>query len=860
MEETFVDRCRDARRRGAAATADFLARASGDAMMNGVRERLADPPTRPAMFYWQDVRYALRLLTRSPVFTLITVLVLGGGLALGVFTFSFLHTAMLRPLPVPDGARIVRVNQVQGRSTGGIDVADLAELRPALTALTEVGAYTTRGLVLGVEGQRRILEATAADWRVFEFTRTPAAIGRTFRPGDAEPGAEPVIVLGHRAWRVTFGADSAIVGGRVVLDGAPARVIGVMPERYGFPVASEAWVPLGRDVLDVHTRGRQEVGVYARLAAGASIERAEAELALAFERLRRARPADATEEGEGVPPPRLEVQTFPMAQMGDEGPLVFAVLNLLALLILLLACVNVTNLLLARANERTRETAVRLALGASRRRLIMQSMWESVVLCVLGGALATVLAGWGLRFIDRWARTNMEANLAFWWSWGLDHTTLLAVGAFVTATLAALGGVVARRATRTNVNVVLQDGSARSGGRREGRVARALVVTQVATVSVLMFFGALSAIVAYRVANVDFGYDTHDLLSSGVELPAERYATAERRGMLFRTLHDELARSPSIEGVVLRTRLADLGDPGGAFEIGDGRTHVAGAPPRAYVQAVLGSLGTIGIELAHGRELDGRDREGSVPVAVVSRALAARHWPGRSAIGERIRLVGLGGEEEWRTVVGIVGDVLHGNPLSRDRSAEAIYVPLPQADAAWAAILFRHRGDPIAAQVALHETVAAADPLLSASTVMTFEEVLDQIGLIARSVTKLFALCFGFALLLAVTGTYGLMARSIGQRTREIGVRRALGATDATIVRLLLGQGGRQVGIGALIALPAILAVGVGFSAFVPIGVGTTVATALLVTTAIAAVVLAATYIPTRRAIGVPVRDALGGE
>jgi ABC-type antimicrobial peptide transport system permease subunit len=229
-------------------------------------------------------------------------------------------------------------------------------------------------------------------------------------------------------------------------------------------------------------------------------------------------------------------------------------------------------------------------------------------------------------------------------------------------------------------------------------------------------------------------------------------------------------------------------------------------------------------------------------------------------VGRRIRLVGLGDGEGWRTIVGVVGDVIHGNPLSRDRSAEAVYVPLAQTDAGAAAILFRHRGDPVAAQVALHEAVAAADPLLAAAPVMTFEEALDTMALIARSVSELFALCFGFALLLAVTGTYGLMARSIGQRTRELGVRRALGATDASIVRLLLAQGGRQAGVGALIALPPILAIGVGFSVFVPIGAGLTAATALLVTATIASVVLAATYVPTRRAVRISPSEALWRE
>ena len=546
-----------------------------------------------------------------------------------------------------------------------------------------------------------------------------------------------------------------------------------------------------------------------------------------------------------------------MAQIGERGPLVLAVLNTLAGLILLLACINVMNLLLARANERARETALRLALGAPRARLIMQSLWETIILCVSGGVLATAIAIWGLTAINAWAQSHLQGNLVFWWVWGFDRMVLLSAGAFVTLTIAVLGSVVSLRATNLELNAVLQEGGLRGGGRKEGRIARALVVTQVATVSVLMFFGSMSAIVAQRVANVDLGYDTRNLLSASVELP-DHYAGAESRGLFFQQAQERLTSSAAIDGVVLRAGLAEMPSAAGEVTLLD-RSETT-LPARAYILAVLGPLTPLGHDLHEGRFFDTRDIETTGAAAIVSASFAAQHWPGTSPLGKQLRLTGLSDNEPARTVVGVVSDVLLGNPLSRDRSGLAVYIPLRQSQATGASVLFRHRGDLRAAEVAFHQTITGLDPLIAPSNVQSFDEVLAKTSLMARSVATLFGACFAFALLLAVSGTYGLMARAIGRRTREIGIRRALGATDRTILALLLGQGGRQLGIGALVALPLTLLIAWAFSSFFPIALGLSVSTALLVSVAITIVVLLATWVPTRRAVALPPREALWRE
>ncbi|MEO7362747.1 MAG: ABC transporter permease [Gemmatimonadaceae bacterium] len=861
MEETFVDQLRQARVDGAVTLFVLLMTSAVDCISNGWRERFVPQPKGSGMFHWMDVRYAFRLLRRSPLFSLLTVLVLSGGLGLAIFTFSFLHTAMLKPLPLPNGDRIVSIRQELGPRTMPVDAADIASIRNSARQLTELGAYTTQEFLLGSDEHPRVIQATVGEWGMFGFTRTQAMLGRTFSRDDATIGAEPVIVLSHRLWRAAFGADTAVVGRTVLLSNVSTRVLGVMPDGYGFPVASEAWVPLDNNAIATAKFGESQLFVYGRLAPQATAEEAHAELRLLFKRAREQDRVQATGEQARVIAEQnttvdVSLNTFPMAQIGDEGPMLLAVLNVLAGLILLLACINVTNLLLARSNERVRETAVRLALGAPRSRLVMQSMWESVILCVAGGAVATAIAAWGLESINAWTKANLDGNMAFWWVWGLDRSAIIAAGLFVTAAIALLGIVVSGRATSLQFVEVLKDGSARSGSRREGRVVRVLVMTQVATVSVLMFFGVLSGIVAYRVSNVYVGFDTNHLLSTIIDLDGAAYEKPEVRNMFATSVRNALAQAPSIGSVLTRTDLGVINDESGVMTISGATTEGSSSSPRSYVQALEGDLAALGMTMRSGRMFDSRDAMGSAPVAIVSQALADRYFPGASPIGRQVRLV-LDSAAKWRTIIGVSSNIILGAPLSPNRSDIAAFVPVQQASPRYVAFLFKHRGDEQLAQATLYRTLHALDATMLPPDVRSYDEILQKSSLIATSTAKLFAACFAFALLLAVSGTYGLMARTIGQRTREIGVRRALGASDASVLRLLLRQGGMQLGLGVLISLPLMLIVGIGFGKFFPIGILATVGSALLVGTTIVAVVLLATYVPTRRAVGVELRDAL---
>jgi hypothetical protein len=338
--------------------------------------------------------------------------------------------------------------------------------------------------------------------------------------------------------------------------------------------------------------------------------------------------------------------------------------------------------------------------------------------------------------------------------------------------------------------------------------------------------------------------------------PTDRYPDAQARARLYQSVLDRLTERAEIDGAALRRTLADIGTARGEIEIGtDDRGGAAGSRPRAHVIAAFGSLTALGVELQGGRFFGAEDREPATRTALVSRAMAELYWPGRSPLGEQVTFTGLG-ESEPRTVVGIVSDVVLGDPLARHRSSVGAYVPLPQMAVTAAGVMLRHRGNEQAARIAYQETMTVLDPLL-VTEVSSFAENLRLQTALASSTMRLLGGCFLFALLLAASGTYGLMARQIGRRTREIGVRRALGASDGAILTMLLGHGGRQLGIGVVLAMPLLLGIGWVFSLVFPISFSLASAMAFAVSAAIALIVLTATWLPARRAIAIAPRDAI---
>lgn len=805
-----------------------------------------------------DMRYSLRLLLKSPAMSALTIAVTAGGLGVSVFTYSMLNSMMLKPLPLPQGDRIVRVMAVapDGRSNL-LDAVDLQPIRESVRSLELVGVWESEHRLLRGGATPRAIFVELVDPQMFAVAATPAFLGRTLLAADAQPGAEPVVVLGYHLWQGEFGGDAGILDRVVELSGVATRIVGVMPEGFGFPVWASIWQALPGDALRYVARGERFPNAFARLAPGATAAQADAELHAIMQRWRREQPLP--DDGGEPPAVSARVLAFPVAQMGDEAHFVFVILNLAASSILLLACINVGNLLVSRAVERGRETTIRVALGAPRWRLVLQMMGESTIIAMLGGAIALWIADRGLRWLDGFMRSIAPDGRPFWYTWGLDLDTVLAAGAFVLATIVLTGGIPAWRATRAATDAVLRDGARGTLGSGAGRVTRALVVVQVAVIAVLMFLGGTSAYLTQVIADIDFGMDTDGVLVSTVGLPEDRYLTDEARLTFFARLQRELEQQAPVAAVVLRSGVADGMGRGSEIAI-DGERY--GSPlmqPRAAVTAVAGDLGTIGVRLVSGRLL-ALDGPGDGRSALVSETLAREQWPGRSPIGQRLRLGDASRDSDWYTVVGVVSDVVVGNPFSRDRHARSVYVPLAAIAPRSASAVFRHAGDSRAAVLALHATVEAIDATVLPGRIVDFDEMFQAMGRMTALATRVLAACFGFAMLLAVTGIYGLTSRSVVQRTQEIGIRRALGATEGRVVRLFLRHGGRQLVQGLGIALVVGAIASVAASRLLDMNPMIYVVGAVAVPAIITAIVLLAIYIPTRRAVRLEPSAALWHE
>jgi predicted permease len=785
-----------------------------------------------------DLRYALRLLVKSPWFTALTVLVLAGGLAISIYTFAALNTIVYGDLPLPEGGRIVRLGYGEFPNVEPLDTFELTELRTRAQTIDELGMFRDGRALVGEAGTSRTVLSVESDWRIFEFTRVQPVLGRGFVEADAAPGAEPVAVLGHAAWQSGFAGDPAIVGALVRVNGRLTRLVGVMPEGYAFPMNKGIWLPIPAAELVASAYTGNTPNAYARLRPGISHTAAATELTALVERTQLTQP-DA-DERETRP---VSVTSFQRESFGVLGDVIFGVLNLLASAILLLAAVNIGNLLLARTNARMKEIGVRVALGAPRLRLLAQSALENVILCSLGGALAIFVAGRSLAATNGFMRTLLRENMPFWWVWSLDGELVVMAAAVLVLTVVIVSVLPAFSISRADSNALLKDATANAGGVETGRISRALVTVQVALISAVMLVGSAVTLIASRMVSFDLGMDTANAYMAGVDLPEKRYPTAPEQAAFNDRLLAELRATPGIDAArVLR-------------EVGFARFAVAGAEyatpderPPTFVVVLSESPVPMGPPLIEGRTFDTSDTATSVKTALVSRELAREQWPGRSPLGQVIDVAINGAAAEQRVVVGVVGEMTYDPVGLGPAGNDAIYVPLPQHPTPTTRAIVRHLGGETAARSAIYEAFARIDATL-APTIDSYDTAIQRLTLFARTVTKLFAGCGAFAILLAITGIYGMSSNSVVLRKREIGLRRALGATNGSVVGLFLRHSARQLAVGlslsAVLSIVVLVVISQGFS----IGAGEVAMIGATVVAVISATVLLSVYVSVRGAI-----------
>jgi putative ABC transport system permease protein len=750
-----------------------------------------------------DIRVGFRQMRRNPGVTATAVLALALGIGLTTTVFSMVYGVLLRGLPFDASEEIVHIDRTdlaRGVESMAVSIHDFHDWRERQHSFGAIAAFYYGTVnVSGAERPDRFSGAFVTP-NTFDLLRVKPLIGRTLRPGDDLPGAEPVIVLGYNVWRDRFAANPDIIGTSLRANGEAVIVIGVMPEHFEFPYVQQMWLPLRLDPLAIPRGKGQQVEVFGRLREGVSLDRANTEMNEIARALATEHPA--TNEGIGV-----VVQTF-IASIAGEGIIFLYTMLGAVVLVLLVACANVANLLLGRAAARSREVAVRTALGASRGRVIAQFLSETLVLAAFGAGFGIAIAFLGVRLLND-AMHSFD-GLPFFIDVQLDGAALLFVlGATLVTTLAA-GILPALQAARADAGEVMKDAGRGSSSFRLGRTSRAVVVVEMALSCGLLVAAGLMIRSITNLSNADYIFSTDDVFTARVGLPESTYVDAASQVRFYDELHTRLSALPGVtaaslgSGIPVAVSVAQLRRDAVAVE---GRTYARDSDYQltGALVAAPGYFEALGVAPRRGREFSVSDRAETLPVAIVNESFARRYFADADPIGKRIRMGKANSTEPWRTIVGVVPDLyLNG---ADDKDPDGIYVPIAQSPQRFMSIVLRTGTDPLGITGAVRDVVADIDADLPIYFVNSLAAQIDKETWFYRLFGAIFMIAGFVALCLASIGLYGVMAFSVKRRTRELGIRIAVGANMRQVLQLIVGQGLRQIGLGLAfgLALAAIL-------------------------------------------------------
>ncbi|HKP85994.1 MAG TPA: ABC transporter permease [Blastocatellia bacterium] len=783
---------------------------------------------------FQDLRYGVRMLARNRAFTVVAVLALALGIGANTAIFSVVYSILLKPLPYKDADRLAVAN---------ISIPDYRDLKEASQVFDETAIWASNLYSLSANGEaEQVLGAVVSP--SFFTMLGQAAIGRVFGP---EEERERLAVLSYDLWQRRFGGDTGALGQTIDLGGRVHTIIGVMPREFQFPSSQfKLWVPLesAMDVAPQQANNRQLriFRVLAHLKPGVSFTQAQAEADAIAERLEQQYP----DTNAGA---QIRFAALYERIVGDARPGLIMLFGTVGF-VLLIACANVANLMLARTTVREREIAIRTALGAGRWRVSRQLLTESMLLSAIGGVLGVLLAVWGIDALKAVSPADVPRLSAI----SISLPVLLFTFAVSLLTGALFGLVPAFHASRVNLNTALKEGGRGVSGNRWGRRLRgALVIVEIA-LSLVVLIGAGLLVKSFaELAKVDPGFVADNLLTMNIEL--FRFKDPQRRAVVARECVSRLEQIPGVQAAGCGTGLPPVTPQRGTRFAIEGMQIEPGDDTSYFMAVTPNYFRALGTPLIEGRAFNDADREGGPLVAIINQSLARTLFPDENPVGKHLKLINPEESNDWRTIVGVVGDVKYSG--LDDSAQAAIYTPFPQTPFLWAYVMVRTESDAANFAASIRSAVSSADPSISAINLQPMRNLVSESVARPRFQMMLFSTFALLALILATVGLYGVMSYLVTERTREIGVRMALGAQPSDVLRMVVGQGMLLATVGCALGIAGALAFTRLMSSLLYGVSATDPATFAAVALLLLGVALGACFVPARRATRVDPMVAL---
>ena len=748
-------------------------------------------------YLFGDLASGVRMLVTYPMLSVVSIVTLGLGIGLSTTVFCVVNGGVLKGLPFPNGGRIVALvatNVPQRQPQVPMSIHDLAIQLSRQSSYEHIGAYAAAPANLSVEeGRPERFSSGQLTVEAFKALGVQAELGRGFQDGDDKPGAPPIVLLGHDLWRDRFGASPSLVGTTIRVNGVQTLVVGIMPPRFRFPISESLWTPLTFDPLATRRGAGPRLFAVGLLKPGVSVEEASAQAAAVAAQLETEFPA--TNRGLGA----TVIPYTRTAMPAEIYALLYTMLGA-GIGVLLIACVNVSNLLVARASLRRREVAVRMALGAARSRIVRQHLTEVLVLATAGGLLGILLSVFGVRWFSGIATTTAPP---FWITFDLDYRIMIfVIGVILLSSLFA-GGLPAMHAARVSAGAVLKDDSRSSTSGRLGRFSSALVIAELAVSCGLLIAAGLMIKSVAQLKNVPMPFAINDVLTARVDLPRTTYPDSAASIRFFEQLLPKLQGVPGVEAATLSDGLPGAGNGAISIQI-EGRAyqHQSDYPLAREGIVTPGYFEAFQTKLLNGREFVTSDNAAGQPVAIVNESFARLHFPGVDPVGRQMKRIIQKGEEPWLTIVGVVPDMLMEGIGNNNANPAGYYIPIAQSDVANAVrIALRTRGDAAGITPLVRSAVASLDPDLAIHRVSPLRQVIERQTWFYTTFGTFF-MAFGICgLFLAAAGLYGVMSFAVTQRTREMGVRSALGAQGSQLISLVMRRSVIQLVIGMVLGL-----------------------------------------------------------